>query len=609
MTTTNNYIKGYEKNTQDIVDTNKRISDIVANNGNGTKDVEIVDARKGKPTLKDRIDDVESQIYKNNDKVTKEIVDARTDFDGDLHQNLNLRLLEDFNNLYKLFYNSTLLEYEGKYITANNSYKGMAEDMQLKGRTLQNLLKLVRTDIIVQYGSVSIWELYKPNTIYTIKVTNKTTETKQFYINENCFTSPTEFTVQPSQTSTIKATTLLSFTGTQSVVEILLKNKITHTQPNNLEIIVLEGDWTNKEIPSHFTGIRSVGESGENLELVSCGKNLFDAWLRGKIDSNTGKITYSDMQTFNIVTKYINVKKLTKYVTSVSDQFYSFVAFYDKDKKYISRTNGNQVSKISFETPSNCNYIVLTQYNNNIDFSEELLNTLTTQIEEGIITTAYEPYKGHRQAITLTEPLRGLTNDICDILRLNTMKMIKNVGKATFNGSEDWQIVLDSTNTKMHIYIVVNNCKPGLGRQLICDKFACSTSSSWILNTVNTSSNSRGQIGFTFANDTYTIETWKTWLKANPVTVYYQLATPLETLIDNLNPPRTYNPTTTLFTQYSLIEPMLRCNIPSNIPAKIQSLQSENTKLRGAIEDNNLTSIENSVNQESKITVMELGVI
>lgn len=46
----------------DLNTTNARISDIVANNGNGTKDVELVDARKGKITLRDKIDEVDTSI-------------------------------------------------------------------------------------------------------------------------------------------------------------------------------------------------------------------------------------------------------------------------------------------------------------------------------------------------------------------------------------------------------------------------------------------------------------------------------------------------------------------------------------------------------------------
>ena len=49
----------------DLNATNERISDIVANNGNGTKDVEIVDARKGETTLREKIDKMDAETLSN----------------------------------------------------------------------------------------------------------------------------------------------------------------------------------------------------------------------------------------------------------------------------------------------------------------------------------------------------------------------------------------------------------------------------------------------------------------------------------------------------------------------------------------------------------------
>jgi lysophospholipase L1-like esterase len=50
----------------DLEATNARISDIVANNGNGEKDVEVVDARKGKASLRDKIDEIDISVLEND---------------------------------------------------------------------------------------------------------------------------------------------------------------------------------------------------------------------------------------------------------------------------------------------------------------------------------------------------------------------------------------------------------------------------------------------------------------------------------------------------------------------------------------------------------------
>ena len=42
-----------------------------------------------------------------------------------------------------------------------------------------------------------------------------------------------------------------------------------------LKAMILEGDYTDKEIPPYFEGMKSVGEC-EELEVVSCNKNLIN---------------------------------------------------------------------------------------------------------------------------------------------------------------------------------------------------------------------------------------------------------------------------------------------------------------------------------------------
>lgn len=622
--TTNDYIKGHDKNTKDIDTLTKRISDIVANNGNGTKDVEIVDARRGKASLRDRIDEVENKIALNNDEISKETKDARVDFDGGIHKNLNLRLLEDFNNLYKLIYNSTLLEYEGQYITANNSYKGITENMQLKGRTLQNLLKSVRTDILAQYGSIATWQSYKPGTVYTIKITNKSTETKKYYFNEHCFTASTEITLSPNQTSIVKITTLANLTQSESIIEILLKNKITHAQPNNLEIMVLEGDWTNKEVP-FFEGIRSVGETGENLELVSCAKNLFklkdipdikESVSFTKLDNgfNIKGLWYAGFKVPLTVSNKYYVKFNKKVILGTASK----VLIYDFTQKSIITNIITESGVLTINGAYDKNNTYLIFYCGAGTGTEGEVEFTDIAFYEGATQIPYEEYKEHRQAIALTEPLKSLPNSICDIVDFKKVKLTRNIGKVTFKGDEN--IVL--ATTKVNTIIFAIDVAPALVYtdiyNIICDRFSTGIN---ILDVdaegIRIISNaSRVYISVLKSKLTaQDVPGFKTWLKANPTTVYYQLATPIETPID-LIPPRTYEPITNIFTTGSLIEPVLKCKVSSNIPAKIQTLsmgnqalKMENTMLRNTVEENNLTGIENSVNQESKITMMELGVI
>lgn len=610
-TTINDFVKGYDKNTKDIDALNNRVSSIVANNGNGNKDSEIIDARNGKLSLRDRINEVENKIDENNDKMTKEIVDARVDFDGGIHKNLNLRLLEDFNNLYKLIYNSTLIPYEGQYITANNSYKGMTEDMQIKGRTLQNLLKSTRNDILVKYGAVATWKLFKPNTTYTIKITNKSTETKQYFFNEYCFTLPTEITLSPNQTLIIKISTLTSFTQAESVLEILLKNKIDHTQPNNLDIVALEGDYINKTIP-YFEGIRGVGETGENLEVISCSKNLINinTLTQGWINTTTGVFETNNNRHISSFIRTGNKQSVVISRSNLNTVSTIWMYKYDINKKYIESVPLLNPGITTNTISPNCQYIKLGVPYPTI----EEINTLKLQLEDGTASTNYEQYKEHRQTIPLTEPIRSLPNDVRDVVDFKKCAVVRNVGKLVLNGNESL-IKADAHSTATHTCFICRNTGVATNEPFV------GISSHFIFKSVTNVRDDEGiqfggatpygDIYIRIANSKLTtidIAGFKAWLQANPVTVYYQLATPIETPME-LIPIRIYEGVTNIFTEGSLIEPTIKCKISTDVNSVIKTLQAVNARLTMVIQQNNLNTIALSVDQEARLTKLELGVI
>lgn len=425
-------------------------------------------------------------------------------------------------------------------------------DFEIDGNTLQNLFKAINTNTIAQYGAVASWQLFKPSTVYTIKITNKTTEIKQFYLNEFCFTAPTEYTVQPNGAIIVKATTLSSFTGGQSTIEVLIKNKITHTQANNLEVVVLEGDWTNKEIP-YFEGIRSVGES-ENLELVSCGKNLFDK-------NKTPNYVYTST-TYNILGNGIKVKNTEglpyafirydlqlKPNTTYSTSWYhtrfkgttSRFRIMDKNLivNYVSSSNiGNTTGSF---TTDNTGLVAILLYScyaiseiGEADFTD-------FQLEEGTVATTYEPYKEHRQPIALTNPLRGLPNNARDIAKGNVAT--RNVGKVVFNGGigENWSGIVSNDNATTSLFAISLSNTTSKDNDIMNDKFIITNPSILYNSTYQSEGISKNGVGILRIRilksklTTPDATGLKAWLQANPVTVYYQLATPtIENLVQAL---------------------------------------------------------------------------
>ncbi len=416
---------------------------------------------------------------------------------------------------------------------------GMLKLNSIKGRTLQNLFK-PSFDIIAGSGG-AYWYFNNIHSIQdlsnkVITLINPTPREIRFNVHDLNDTFVTFYNIPAL---TVKVMTFEASRRVKAVIGFADKGW-TEANKTELKGMIPEGDWTNKEVP-YFEGIRSVGENGENLELVSCGKNLLNGVVEDKEYTTTG--TSSPV----ILTDYIKVDKDKNYILSA----------YIKDELPHTDTTGSGILRLDIynsakvlitnigvkgtvtkeytrmnsdviSLPSEAKYIRL-----NFRHANGSVGTIkNAQLEEGTIATTYEPYQEHRQPISLTEPLRCLPNGIRDIVDFEKGVVVKNVGKVVLNGSEIWRYTSSGANE--HIYVTVPGCKEGHGQYLVCDRFSNSRVS-WPLappNTVTTSSSTTGQIGFNFLIGTYTLETWKAYLKANPVTVYYQLAIPVEESIN-----------------------------------------------------------------------------
>jgi len=430
---------------------------------------------------------------------------------------------------------------------------GMLKINSISGRTLQNLFKPSATTL----GNETIGYWYYTNTYPIVDLGGKTITLVNPTVREIRFNiydlNNTPVVLQDVSPFSKKVITLEANRKVYAVVGLMTKGW-TEANKTELKGMVLEGDWTNKEI-HHFEGIRSVGES-ENLELISCGKNLCNNILSiGALLAINGQFD-KGLIGWRTIEQYIKIDKDKQYFISFEGtQSKYFIFYYDINKNFIRYTI-NQIT-----IPSNTIYIRLTFDNSDISkimFSETSL--------------IYEPYKEHKQPIHLTEPLRSLPNGIRDIVDFERGVVVRNVGKVVFDGGESWSIATSDPNN--HIYTKVLKCKAGHNQYLICDKYSNSRVS-WPLappNTVCTSSSSDGQIGFNFLIGTYTIATWKAELQANPITVYYQLATPVEEPIDVTQYMKQFNGGHFL-TESSLINPTVDLTYSTSLASALSTMK------------------------------------
>ncbi|HAY3874614.1 TPA: hypothetical protein JRS27_004806 [Escherichia coli] len=470
---------------------------------------------------------------------------------------------------------------------------GMLKINSISGNTLQNLSPKGLTNTtkssdgyftstIPTYDYLTTdMTIFKPGTLYTIivevventlsstviGVTSKTSTTIWNTVNtiQNGFVGKKIFTAQ----------TKADFTGCLYGFWLNGGNPSTTTGGFKLRIMILEGDWTNKEIP-YFEGIRSVSENGEASEIVSKGENLLDI-NKIKDSGKTRSDVVGDTVTVSSFEAYAWLRSSVECKVKPNTDYYCDFEISDTTNGFVNINTPLGFLKDlgikggTFNSGNNSKIIIglyattTTAKINNVTYSN-------LRLTEGNTSKPYEPYKEHRQLITLTNPLRGLPNGVRDIVDFERGVVVRNVGKVVFDGGESWSIATSDPNN--HIYTKVLKCKAGHNQYLICDKYSNSRVS-WPLappNTVCTSSSIDGQIGFNFLIGTYTIATWKAELQANPITVYYQLATPVEEPIDVTQYMKQFNGGHFL-TESSLINPTVDLTYSTSLASALSTMK------------------------------------
>lgn len=472
-------------------------------------------------------------------------------------------------NSEDLFAVSKRKSVKGTYIS-ESSFRGVTQDLVLEGRTLQNLHQFkiatgsttISEEVVSYQGNSSgNWyegkvEIIKPNTKYTmiIDIIENTVNGVIYAVAGGTVQVVTgNVTIPlPRVGRNIVTFTTKSDSSTMTYMRTGIGGDSTSGTLKIKKPILLEGDWTEQELPPYFEGIRSVKESGESLAIESCGRNLFD---KGKfdstdksVDSSTGNIIES---IGNGVTDFIAIKPGLNYSLSQDETIInSHYALYGKDKKYISGGIGSTIT-----VPYNGYFLRWTI---------PITSKDKAQIEEGS-ASSYEPYRGYNQAVNILDSLKSLPNGIKDTINFNQNKITKNIDTRLFNGVESWSPYSQGTNeTYISFYTSITN---GLAKTpIICDKLPVAHSQ-FLGQQVCIASGSATGLGIFISILKSSLASpdvagFKAWLQANPVTVYYQLATPLEEQLYLTQMP-TFEPKTYIYTLGSLIEPTIYCTMPS----------------------------------------------
>lgn len=600
------------------------------------------------------------EIKKDNstfkDEMKTDFGNAKTDYFGEEHLNVVDRLNSDFDNVHQRINDSSYLEYSGTNITADNSYYGLTKEMSIKGRTLQNLIvedyknqSIISNSELTRIKRHSA-KLIKPNTTYTFI----------FNVLENTLLQPLRFSfdvgtcfinknlVEAKVTGLIKVVITSSTEITNSV--FILTTNLGGTEENKItyDVLLLEGDYTNtpiQELP-FIDGIKSVAENEDNLiKYKSCGKNLIDInkfkstlYNEVNIDGNTITVTGIKNKNFSSIyypidinlikgkTIYLSCDELTHSNNIPNAIIQLDVINNNGTKSYFGLTISKLGSK--FDIPNDiksCNVCIYT--NNTYDVTSYSIMAKNIQLTISEDKEEYEPYQESIQELELTEPLRSLPNGTCDEI-LEDGTEIRRVGKIVLDGSN---FDLFSTGTYIEnkcrwvIYKNSNikNIINSLSISTICSDFnSISATDTWMCKAEGIAQNNSGNCIYLFldkySSSTDHVENKKLLvaeLQANPITVYYELAEPIIIKHNKNINLKTFDGTTHM-TSDNYLQPTLSCKVPSNVQAVVMSLKEENQELNNTItemktvhEEIELENIETNLDQDVRLTMLELGVI
>lgn len=443
---------------------------------------------------------------------------------------------------------------EGNHLKLEHSKDGVVEVNSVVGNTMVNLSgtpylattsnhgvtsdnDYIRLTANGTYRNIFFENIaYKPSTEYTIIIfIRKNTVNANYSVYDNANTDSvfygSYYNIKPGTTGVFitKQTTRADISSCTYGIRSFIGPNATEGEIE-VKFVVLEGDYTNKPIPNeYFEGMKSTfdnclvtqemidagTEKAENLgkykgELKVVGKNKSTGtYYPGGLQSNgaegpngTSNITY-----FN------KVKPNTSYVTSIEGvNRLTNIYFYDKDKKFISKSD---IPLVNFITPSNCHYTRHTYGTS----KEGIL-----QLEEGTVASPYEPYKESKQTLYLDEPLYK-DNELC--IHNGQLGYWKNCERTVFNGSDDenWRIS-GANNDDYTTLFFINDGISKISNSAISDKFRVITS--------YTAGNPEGvkgdnlDINIRISNSKATdLVSFKQWLQVNPTTVMYELAEPI----------------------------------------------------------------------------------
>lgn len=266
----------------------------------------------------------------------------------------------------------------------------------------------------------------------------------------------------------------------------------------------------------------------EEVSVVRCGVNLWDEeWEQGTYDTVTGQ---EKSAPFYFRTKNpIIVKPDTTYHVTIGAPYSTsalYLFYYDQNDEYLGYESRTNLVNYNLKMPSRCHYARF------VDIRREKYDPAIAPISINYpsTATAYEPYQGETYTVSLGDTIYGGTLDVTkgELVVTDATKVFDNTG--TWAKSSALNTFYQTLTRTTFPYKFSSAVRAKSDRY----KFKGATSSDYstFLSTGEflfyVSGNDYGTREIAFRNDEIsTVDAWRAELQNNPITVCYELATPI----------------------------------------------------------------------------------
>lgn len=284
----------------------------------------------------------------------------------------------------------------------------------------------------------------------------------------------------------------------------------------------------NPEYPQdpNFVGDYNEDTQKYDIDFMTSGKNLFD------YTKSTESCYLNADGTLATTASY----KTSDFIPVIGGKTYCISKrgtvrskFYNSSKEVL---NDNWATSTDAATtiiiPDEASYFRFS-YCINGDYK---VDEATLQLELGSVETSYEPFTGFETTtVELNQPLRELPNGVKDTIENEVIT--RRVGEITYDGSEAW-VKMNGSDSNNWLYALnqAQNKTEGLCDLLLHKSYAVINQGAELDNVGFNTDYYKGtlylNVGYYMeqAGLTNTVDNLKTWLQSNPITVWYELATP-----------------------------------------------------------------------------------